>query len=313
MFIPDGQWIYSPAQVVCPITRTDNRPQFLDLDDRTGRYYGPGWEPPNATLPPEEPQKLVESAAPKALPPTNPMAESFQKQKAGSLAAASTEASSGQAEETFEKHCVRCKKGLTKDSKFCAFCGHKCDVKECVRCKCELTADSIFCHNCGHKCDNLLFPDAHQMYDYGLRTIQFSRCVPVPEWNHGVMINAEFVPRKSNLHKEGDLYNRNDDAIRNRSWYHTGSLLERAEDHGVTMDQWLHQHADYKKSFDILGVTRIPDPTKPVHRGYRPQEPKPAVFHDVLERKSFTPEQLQEHMYQRQQEQYKALLKNGRV
>jgi hypothetical protein len=288
-----------------------SRPQFLDLMDRTGMWYGP---PPEVAMSKEI--KQMEQDPMMLKPQGMGMGMGSSVDGVAQAKAAEAQPLAGKNEEAKAadmKPCSRCRKQLTADSLFCAFCGHKCGVKECARCKSELTADSLFCGTCGQRCDAVPFPDAHQLYDYGIRSVYFSRVVPVPEWNHGVMINEEHILQPD---QEGVLYNRNDDAIRNRGWYYTGSFLPRAEDMDETVDQYLHHHADWKKAFDITGVTRIPvaqgqKPKRP--QGYK-REPKAEEFHDVLERKTFTSvDQLQEHLAQREMAQYRALKYNGRL
>mmetsp|Transcript_70369 Transcript_70369/g.153378 ORF Transcript_70369/g.153378 Transcript_70369/m.153378 type:complete len:278 (+) Transcript_70369:320-1153(+) len=108
-------------------------------------------------------------------------------------------------------------------------------------------------------------PDVHASYACGPRQYVWNTRVPVPEENHGIMINAEFVPRPDQLRHQVVFY---DDAIRNSTWRHVGALIPPGRCREELAVSELHAHADYGEAVDLKGLLQqeLPPHATPAQR-----------------------------------------------
>mmetsp|Transcript_40002 Transcript_40002/g.101608 ORF Transcript_40002/g.101608 Transcript_40002/m.101608 type:complete len:265 (-) Transcript_40002:231-1025(-) len=118
-----------------------------------------------------------------------------------------------------------------------------------------------------HMGEQLGLPDIHGTYHCGPRQFYWSSCVPVPENNFGIMINAEFPTQKYHLRQEVVF---NDEAIRNEHWRQCGALLPRVDRTSEdSISTWLHNHAEYGNAYDVKGVHKQEMLAAPPHQRYQ--------------------------------------------
>eukprot|EP00441_Pelagodinium_beii_P048011 CAMPEP_0197624848 /NCGR_PEP_ID=MMETSP1338-20131121/4368_1 /TAXON_ID=43686 ORGANISM="Pelagodinium beii, Strain RCC1491" /NCGR_SAMPLE_ID=MMETSP1338 /ASSEMBLY_ACC=CAM_ASM_000754 /LENGTH=253 /DNA_ID=CAMNT_0043195087 /DNA_START=52 /DNA_END=813 /DNA_ORIENTATION=+ len=105
--------------------------------------------------------------------------------------------------------------------------------------------------------EDLYLPEAHQMYHYGQRSVQFSTQVPMNNHNQGVTILQQFVGYPPVV---GHEVVSDDSAIQNRDWNHIGHMLKPADRAGGslplagTLGNSSFARVDYSEAVDIKGL-----------------------------------------------------------
>lgn len=74
-----------------------------------------------------------------------------------------------------------------------------------------------------HMMSDLYLPDAHQMYSYGTRQMQYSPEVPAQKQNVGVVVALDYIGYPRQI---GHEIMHSDDGIHNTHWNHIGPLLQ---------------------------------------------------------------------------------------